>query len=495
MALYYCSITGEPAEVPVISKKSGHVFEKRVIEKYIEANQTDPITNQPLTKNDIVILQVNNTVKPRLANATGVSDLMTMFQGEWDGLMQETFQLKQNLESVRQELSHALYQHDAACRVIARLSKERDEARNRLAELREGTRPQTTRMEEEPRELPQEVVQSIVARQKELNATRKEKKKNTEIAGRYATAQALSGYKLSNSVTLHSSSNPGITALDIHPENDDLLVTGGNDGSVVLYNKGKNQVVGTFDKDNRKITEAVFVPLGDAGKAHALTSSEDGIGRLISYNTESGESSETYSVSIHQDALVGCALHPLNTLGLFASRDGSFSYHDLAQGKCLSYVGLDGYSLRTLKVHPDGHIAALAGSDGTVRIWNILEQTQVAELKAHDGPITSLAFSENGINFATSSLDDKSVKLWDLRNLAEGNFKNVDSYSGGVVAFDRFGQYLAVGSTSLRLFNVKDLEEFARWDDHKDVITGIQFGQYSKYIATTSLDRQLNIYS
>lgn len=47
-------------------------------------------------------------------------------------------------------------------------------------------------------------------------------------------------------------------------------------------------------------------------------------------------------------------------------------------------VNLDGYALRTLKVHPDGHIAAIAGNDGTVRIWNILEQVQVAELKAHD---------------------------------------------------------------------------------------------------------------
>lgn len=40
----------------------------------------------------------------------------------------------------------------------------------------------------------------------------------------------------------------------------------------------------------------------------------------------------------------------------------------------------------------------------------------------HSGPITSIAFSENGYYLATAA-DDSSVKLWDLRKLK--NFKTL----------------------------------------------------------------------
>ena len=55
-------------------------------------------------------------------------------QTEWDALMVETFNLKSALEETRRELSQALYQNDAAVRVIARLTMERDQARQMLAQ-------------------------------------------------------------------------------------------------------------------------------------------------------------------------------------------------------------------------------------------------------------------------------------------------------------------------------------------------------------------------
>ncbi|MED6136728.1 hypothetical protein PIB30_058491 [Stylosanthes scabra] len=60
----YCSISGKVAEDPVVSKKSGLLFEKRLIEKHIADFGKCPITGQPLTLDDLV------PVKPAKISAT-----------------------------------------------------------------------------------------------------------------------------------------------------------------------------------------------------------------------------------------------------------------------------------------------------------------------------------------------------------------------------------------------------------------------------------------
>ncbi|XP_017222890.2 pre-mRNA-processing factor 19-like [Daucus carota subsp. sativus] len=53
---------------------------------------------------------------------------------EWDGLILSNFAPEKQLHTEREELSHAFYKYDAACCVIARLTKEQDEARSLLAQ-------------------------------------------------------------------------------------------------------------------------------------------------------------------------------------------------------------------------------------------------------------------------------------------------------------------------------------------------------------------------
>ena len=59
--------------------------------------------------------------------ATSIPSMLALFQNEWDATMLECYSLKTQLDSTRQELSHALFQYDAACRIIAKLLKEKEE--------------------------------------------------------------------------------------------------------------------------------------------------------------------------------------------------------------------------------------------------------------------------------------------------------------------------------------------------------------------------------
>ena len=106
---------------------TGNVYEKRLITAYISENGAEPTNGDNLSSEDLIELNTPRIVQPRPPTLTSIPSLLGAFQDEWDALALQTYELRQQLAQARQELSTALYQHDAAVRVVARLTKERDE--------------------------------------------------------------------------------------------------------------------------------------------------------------------------------------------------------------------------------------------------------------------------------------------------------------------------------------------------------------------------------
>ena len=50
-------VSGEQPQKPVVSAKSGHLFEKRLIDKYITENGKDPISGDQLSSDDLIELK------------------------------------------------------------------------------------------------------------------------------------------------------------------------------------------------------------------------------------------------------------------------------------------------------------------------------------------------------------------------------------------------------------------------------------------------------
>lgn len=55
--MVFCAISGEPPQDPVVSVKSGHIYERRLISKYITENGSDPITGDKLEESDLIDLK------------------------------------------------------------------------------------------------------------------------------------------------------------------------------------------------------------------------------------------------------------------------------------------------------------------------------------------------------------------------------------------------------------------------------------------------------
>lgn len=54
---FYCpffAVSNEVPEHPCVSPVSNHVYERRLIEKYIAENGTDPVNNQPLSEEQLI---------------------------------------------------------------------------------------------------------------------------------------------------------------------------------------------------------------------------------------------------------------------------------------------------------------------------------------------------------------------------------------------------------------------------------------------------------
>jgi serine/threonine protein kinase/WD40 repeat protein len=131
---------------------------------------------------------------------------------------------------------------------------------------------------------------------------------------------------------------------------------------------------------------------------------------------------------------------------------------DTASGKILQ-TATNRTTMDALAVAPNGRRFAEAGADRFVRIRDAATLAEQQEFRAHDGPITALAWHPTKPIVATASAD-LSVKLWNLetgRRLEE--FRGLTSPPTGL-AFSPSGQRLACsGPDATRVWMPKSLSD------------------------------------
>lgn len=500
-----CALSNEVPEVPVVSPVSGAVFERRLIEKYIKEHGTDPINGEQLTEQQLVELKVPTLVKPKPPTFTSIPAILKSLQDEWDAVMLNSFTVRKQLLVARQELSHSLYQHDAACRVIARLNNELTAAREALATLKpqhdlNGEHNATPCENGEDISSPA-FIEKLDTISNQLIADRKERRKT--LTRQLASADQMREMKtLTDFPGLHPAS--GILSLDISPVDDNLLITGGLDSNAVVFDRASEKVVTILKGHDtkKKVSSVILHP----NASTAITASNDTTVRVWDINSQS-ENKCKQVIRSHNGPVTAISLHPLNDYLLSASTDELWAFSDINTGKCLLKLGDTSrtHALTAAQLHPDGIIVGCGTSDSYIQIWNLRDKNNVATFPGHTGPINVLKFSENGYYLATAAED--GIRLWDLRK--EKEFKTFEfdrNYKVNQVSFDYSGVYMAIAGDDIRVYETKKWENLRVFTDHKSVkdhtgardepvvVTDVKFGRNAEYLASTGMDRTLKIY-
>ncbi|PMD59118.1 Prp19-domain-containing protein [Hyaloscypha bicolor E] len=417
-----CSISGEAPQHPVASSKSGNVYEKRLIETYIAENHKDPVNGEELEITDLIDLKSSRIVAPRPPTLTSIPSLLSTFQNEWDALALESFNLRQQLQQTRQELATALYQHDAAVRVIARLTRERDEARDALSKvtINAGGASNGDAMQIDSQGLPDELAAKVDATQEKLSKSRRKR----PVPKEWADAELIEKFGVA---TTSKALYPGAKSLAVD-EAGQLVVFGGNDGVAGIFSIPENKVVESF-KAGAAVTDSVW--FGN----QPVVSTASGAVRVF------GDSE--ISFASHAGSANGLALHPSGDILASVGVDKSFVFYDLPGGKAVTQV-YSNSELTTAAFHPDGHLFAAGGTDGQIKLFHVKTGENAANFDL-EGPVQDIAFSENGIWFAGVAKGSNSVVIFDLRKEGKAAEAKVLEIGGQVdsIRWDYTGQYLA----------------------------------------------------
>lgn len=472
----FCAISGEVPSEPVVSIKSGHVFEKRLVLAAVASTGKCPVTGQVLSEADVIPLQVNPLQAPRPAPRGDNSDaggasipgMLNAFQAEWDAQVLRNHNLQRELVETRQQLATALYQYEAASRVIAKQLQEKEHLQTLLmngggaadAEQNSaGASKSSSQTAAAPSSTPSSSgASSIMDRMVEANGVLTNARNSMKKPKNWPSGKKVAQYSLSTSCKPHAPASAEILSIMRHPTQP-TFITGATDSRAVVWRREgtSSMILHALQGHSGPVTCTAFAA-GSTGDHVAVTASTDGSVKVWSgascVSTLDGHGGQPVtSLSCHETLPVICT----------SASDGRWCLWDLNTSQAVTACPTD-QNLGKGKVsalHPDGLLVLSApeNAGGSGSHGLIMSDIREAQNKAptligtHDSPVLSLSLSPSGY-IAATACESGVVKIWDLRypGATKASVASLSAPGARHVAYGRYGKFVGVAGQCLDVY-------------------------------------------
>lgn len=150
-----------------------------------------------------------------------------------------------------------------------------------------------------------------------------------------------------------------------------------------------------------------------------------------------------------------------------------------------------------VRYHPCGNYLASCCSDKSWRLWDIESQSEILHQEGHSDDVFDIAFHPDG-SLAGSAGMDSYARVWDLRTgkaiqLIEGHSKGIRT-----IDFSPNGYHIATGSldNSVKIWNLRQRKIEYTIPAHVNAVTTVIFEKENGYyLATASFDRTVKFWS
>jgi WD40 repeat protein/class 3 adenylate cyclase len=220
---------------------------------------------------------------------------------------------------------------------------------------------------------------------------------------------------------------------------------------------------------------------------YLLTGSEDGA--VMLWDVATGQKVRQFAG--HDAKVQSVALSPDSTWALSASRDKTIALWDVTSGRKLrEFLG---HTERVYQVafSPDGKWVLSGSRDRTARLWDAQTGQEVRQFLGHSDGIFGVAYSRDGTRIATTGgSGDRTARIWDAQTgqtlrILTGHTAYVYS-----VAFSPDGKQVLTASEdrTVRLWDAETGESLRTLTGHTEYVSDVAFSPDGKQGLTGSFD-------
>lgn len=186
--------------------------------------------------------------------------------------------------------------------------------------------------------------------------------------------------------------------------NGTRLVTGGDDGRVILWDGVNGNPVRVMEgHGGLPVTNVAFLPDGNFAVSGSWDLS------LILWNLDTGEAVGKFVG--HRGVVSTVAISPDGTLALSGSTDGIILWDIATQSELRRFITDEGVD--SIAISPDGLVALSGSQTGMLTWWNLETGDRIQANREHTSAVLSVTVAPDGLT-ALSTSRDGSIVYWNM---------------------------------------------------------------------------------